>query len=81
MNTQELFNTVVKHLLTQNEKSIDLADNRCLYYNPVTKLKCAIGCLIAPCHYNEHFENLRFSSRPGTVIRTAVEDSIGRELL
>ncbi len=44
MNRQEIFDTVAKHLLTQNRQSVTLICT-CLYRGP-EGLKCAIGCLI-----------------------------------
>ena len=43
-STQEVFDFVAIHLLTQNEKS---GDDQVCYYRSPTGLKCAAGCLIA----------------------------------
>jgi hypothetical protein len=43
MTDQQVFDTVVKHLLTQNKRSAD--HTICLYRGPHGS-KCAIGCLI-----------------------------------
>jgi hypothetical protein len=52
---QELFDTVAKHLLTQNAKSRDGGD-LCFYRDP-NGLKCAVGCLIPDDEYRPEMEN------------------------
>lgn len=53
---QEVFTYIVKHLLSQNEKSEDKIYHKCLYHNN-DGLKCAIGCLITDEEYNTEFES------------------------
>lgn len=52
MNRQEIFNKVVKHLLTQNERAVD-KDGFCSYKTH-NGLKCAIGALIPDGHPAQH---------------------------
>lgn len=54
MNTQNIFDKVAKHLLTQNTKC---ADGLSCYYM-MNNLKCAIGCLIDEKHYYPDLEHL-----------------------
>lgn len=62
MTEQELFDTVAKHLLTQNKKSglVNVRGNveECLYRGP-DGLKCAIGVLIPDEKYTTDLENLK----------------------
>ena len=53
---QDVFDQVVKHMLTQMERSL-VAKNSltCLYKSP-TGLKCAAGCLIGDDEYKEGME-------------------------
>lgn len=60
MNTQEVFNRVVKHLRQQGMRSMRIRDARpgaagCAYRGDNGTM-CAVGCLIADEHYNEWFE-------------------------
>ncbi len=55
MTPQEIFNTVYKHLLTQNAKALN-AHGECCYLAPDGK-RCAVGCLIPPSEYRPEFEN------------------------
>ena len=62
MNTTlDVFNKVSEHLLTQNERSLALADLCCVYRSP-TGLKCAVGCLIADEFYTPRLEGLGVES-------------------
>jgi len=45
MTKQEIFNTVSAHLLKQNERSWDWANNICRYRN-TEGMSCAVGCLL-----------------------------------
>jgi hypothetical protein len=54
MNAQEIFDTVVTHLLTQNEQSVGM-DGECLYRGP-GGLKCAVGALITDDEYSIDME-------------------------
>lgn len=54
---QEVFDAVVKHLLTQGQQSIDKNGWNCLYRND-NGLKCAIGALIPDSMYKSSMENV-----------------------
>lgn len=76
MTTQELFDTVVKHLLTQNRRA--WKKGHCLYFNTEENTKCAVGCLITEQSYSPDLEGkiLEIVSP----VTKAVEQSIGRAL-
>lgn len=64
MNTQEIFDKVATHLLTQNKKSLlhpdskdEFSSRMCAYRNP-QGLKCAIGALIPDSLYDPAFEEM-----------------------
>jgi hypothetical protein len=59
MNTQEIFDKVAKHLLTQNAKSGD--GSNYLYRGP-NGMMCAVGCLIDDKAYRPDFEKHRITS-------------------
>ncbi len=61
MNTQEIFDKVAKHLLTQNAKSGD--GSNYLYRGP-NGMMCAVGCLIDDNAYSPDFEKCRIQSPP-----------------
>ena len=75
MNNQEMFDTVVTHLLTQKVRSegptpeaaklrgLMFNDNSCLYRGP-GGLKCAAGCLIPDDKYSESMEALAVDGLP-----------------
>lgn len=50
---QEIFDTVAKHLLTQNERASN--NGACMYRAP-NGCKCAVGCLIPDELYSPYFE-------------------------
>lgn len=50
---QQVFEYVVRHLLTQNAKAI--RDNKCMYRTE-TGLRCAAGCLIDKDNYDNFFK-------------------------
>ena len=54
-NLQEIFNKVVTHLLTQNARSFNAVDGKCLYRGD-KGLKCAVGCLITDEYYHPNLE-------------------------
>ncbi len=54
MTAQEVFDTVAKHLLTQNRRSC-LFDEKCAYRG-TGGLMCAAGCLIPDDQYDESME-------------------------
>ena len=76
MNTQELFNKAVGGIYEQGEQSLD-AEGACRYHGE-NGTKCAIGMLIDDTHYKPAMEGCTIRSEE---IRSAVEDSIGRELM
>lgn len=51
---QEVFDQVVRHMLTQGERSEN--DIGCVYRGP-NGLKCAAGCLISDEEYNSDMDN------------------------
>ena len=56
---QQVFDHVVNHLLTQNEKAVvggEEVNNDCRYR--LNNLKCAAGCLIGDEEYRDTFEGL-----------------------
>jgi hypothetical protein len=57
MNNQQVFNTVVQHLLSQREASETTHDGEtCCAYRGDGGLKCAIGALIPDEIYKNSFE-------------------------
>lgn len=56
MNSQEVFNHGVKHLLTQGKKSLN--QNGCCAYRGEDGLKCAIGAFIQDKHYHSGLEKV-----------------------
>lgn len=52
---QEAFDTVIKHMATQNKQSIDY-EGTCMYRG-ISTLMCAIGCLINDKYYREALES------------------------
>ena len=91
MTTQELFDKVAVHLLTQDQRSmghfIGHSDDRpqCAYRGDKGRM-CAIGCLITDEHYDIALESkLLYGPSPGSNAKgsdpyLAVVNSIGREL-
>ncbi len=64
MTKQEVFNKVVRHLLTQNEWAMminEIGVEKCMYLTP-TGLKCAVGCLITDNAYHPSLENQSVSA-------------------
>lgn len=57
---QEIFDKVMRHLLTQGERSVD-REGHCAYRGDNGK-KCAIGCLISDDAYNPDIEGRGISS-------------------
>ena len=55
MNKQLIYNDVRKHLLKQNEKSMNKDGTEC-YYKNSKGLRCAIGCLIPSKNYSSDLE-------------------------
>jgi hypothetical protein len=54
MNTQQVFDEVLKHLWQQNESARSGDD--CVYFDEETGMKCAIGCLIPSEYYSSDME-------------------------
>lgn len=64
---QEIFNTVANHLIKQGHQASD--DEACLYLDPETNFRCAVGCLIPPEDYKPEMEGklpISLRSRSGT---------------
>lgn len=59
MNRQTIFNTVAKHLLTQNAKSLARSNGTWGFcqYRSTDGMKCAIGVLIPDAEYSPLLEN------------------------
>lgn len=55
MNTQQVFDKVATHLITQNEKAQDQSTGDCVYRTDDGKA-CAIGCLISDDSYADFIE-------------------------
>jgi hypothetical protein len=56
---QEVFDQLVRHLLTQNQRSADETGGVCLYRNGA--LMCAAGCLISADEYSAEIESESWS--------------------
>jgi hypothetical protein len=79
MNTQELFDKVATHLLTQNAKAQD-ALGGCVYKADDGKM-CAVGCLIDAKFYNGDLEGKGISmGDSGMAVYNAVRYSIGDDI-
>ena len=52
--SQEIFDQVANHLLTQNKKCVSIG--MCSYRSSTENLKCAAGCLIADDEYDPIIE-------------------------
>ena len=61
MTLREMFDTVVHHLLNQNEKAVQPSTNDCVY-KAENGNKCAVGCLIKDDYYDARFEGVRVAS-------------------
>ena len=85
MNTQEIFDKVATHLLTQNARSH--SGGSCLYRAPNGNM-CAIGCLISTGTYTAQnytdagrvVNRLEGAGIGSIRVRGSVEESIGRRL-
>ena len=60
---QRIFDRVVNHLRTQKIKATT-ATGVCIYRAPVSKLKCAVGCLIPDRKYKPSIEGLAVNEGP-----------------
>lgn len=66
-NSQKVYDKVVKHLLTQRERSVGLNSNfvtDCLYHSKDGKM-CAAGCLIPKSKYSAGFEGFTWGHLVG----------------
>lgn len=61
LTDQEIFDTVARHLLTQNQKSLRVDEDGKIYniclYRGSNGLKCAAGCLIPDNLYNPEMDS------------------------
>ena len=79
--TQSLFDTIAKHLLTQNQQAVEMVAvdgevvKKCRYRSS-DGLKCAVGCLIKDDLYDIRFEGSCVSWNPG--LRHILQESLGR---
>lgn len=73
METQEIFNTVVRHLRKQGRKSQMWSSKTCQYRGAEGD-KCAVGVLIADEHYSRSLEG---HSCRHPVVRNALVKSVG----
>lgn len=74
MDRQEIFDTVAKHLLTQNARSTFQQNGatHCAYRGDNGR-KCAAGCLIQDIHYNPELEGK-------SVIAFEVSEALGKSI-
>ena len=72
MRKQQLFNTVAKHLLTQNKKAIK--DGICRYR--FRNLSCAVGCLIPENEYSRKLEGKSMTSFVGGFVDADVAAAV-----
>ena len=83
MNTQQIFDKVATHLLTQNRQAMTLGG--CMY-RAEDGAMCAVGCLINDNEYTEELEGrslwdeITYEDGYSTTVREAVERSIGRPI-
>lgn len=87
MTSQDIFETMARHLLSQNEQSKNSSGD-CRYRGDCG-LMCAVGVLIADEHYSETMEGLYVSPNGGRYglegaerdqLDMALEASVGRPL-
>lgn len=81
MNTQQMFDRVATHLLTQNEMA--MKDGGCAYRGEEGTM-CAVGCLIDDKVYSKELEGHSLWDEnlddEENQVTTAVENSIGRPI-
>lgn len=60
MTKQEIFDTVVKHMLTQGGRAVfvDFSGEICCVYRSLGGGKCALGCLIPDDEYRPEMERM-----------------------
>ena len=61
---REIYDIVRAHLLAQNAKATSASRSRCLYLDPATGRKCAVGCLIPSSCYSQDIEGDSFYGHP-----------------
>lgn len=71
LTEQEIFDTVVSHLMTQRVQSADESGD-CLYRGP-DGLSCAVGCLIPDDLYDVKMDVPEFDSGFGTGITSIID--------
>lgn len=76
MTTQEIFDTVVNHLLTQGRPALGEAGD-CRYLTD-SGLRCAVGCLIKPEHYDP--AELEGESVVSADVTKALRSSLGIDI-
>ena len=64
LTKQQIFDTVHKHLLTQNKKAVDINETANCQYRTPEGLTCAVGCLISEDKYNKRWENKSVGTLP-----------------
>lgn len=75
MNTQELFDKVADHLLTQNTRATS-ASGMCAYRG-VEGTMCAVGCLITTDAYTSAIEGLTVGDE---CLMEVLKESLGHEI-
>ena len=75
VTTQDMFNTMVRHLIKQRVRSM-LPDGCCCAYRGADGTKCVVGALIADEYYHTDLETHPVSA---PCVREALQFSIKRE--
>ncbi len=68
MTTQEIFDKVSKHLLTQNQKSMHPTKATACAYRGAGGLKCAIGCLIPDELFDDSWNHYLVGDLPDEIL-------------
>lgn len=69
MTRAEILAKVTAHLLTQGEPARDSVQDRCCYR--IGNMSCAVGCLIAPEHYDPRIEGVGVQELDGRFGRSS----------
>lgn len=69
---QEIFDTVATHLLTQNEQSLDVYSDACMYRGD-RGLKCAAGVLIPD---DKYFSAMEKKNANGSVVWPVIAEAL-----
>ena len=75
MTLQEIFDRVVTHLLTQNERCVS-GSGACRYRHETAEgkvLRCAVGCLLTDEAYSKEMECLPFDIYPQSYANCGVD--------